>query len=97
MYPARYDHHSPDSEDGEMPDEQADLEQRARDGEWLGVVAVATLLGVNRSTVDDWIAAGRISWKRHGIRNRKYNPVDVLAILDESRREQRGGEDQPSA
>lgn len=80
-----------------MTDELADLEQRARSGEWLGVVAVATLLDVNRSTVDDWVRAGRISWKRRGIRNRVYNPADVLAILDESRREQRADGQPPSA
>lgn len=73
-----------------MTPEQRELEQRARNGEWLGVVAVATLLGAHRTTVNDWITAGRIAWKRKGIRNRVYKPADVLALLDEQQREQRG-------
>jgi hypothetical protein len=77
--------------------ERRELEQRARGGEWLGVVALSTLLGAHRTTVNDWIAAGRIGWKRKGIRNRVYNPVDVLAIFDEQQEEHRGRDGQDSA
>jgi excisionase family DNA binding protein len=93
---ARYDHHIP-TKDVTMTPEQQQLEQRARSGDWLGVTAVAKLLGAHRTTVNDWISAGRIGWKRRGIRNRVYNPVDVLAIFDEQQREQRGGGQSPSA
>jgi predicted site-specific integrase-resolvase len=71
----------------------AELESRARAGEWLGPTAVALLLDVDRKTVHNWVTSGRVATRRHGIRNRRLNPVDVLAILDEQRQIRRG--DQP--
>lgn len=73
-----------------MSDEQAaDLERRARAGEWLRPSDVATLLGVNRRTVDRLLRAesGGLSYRvKPGTgRHREINPGDVLAELDRRR------------
>jgi excisionase family DNA binding protein len=76
----------------------AELERRVRAGEWLGPGAIADLLGVDRKTVHNWVRAGRIAFKRKGLRNRELSPTDVLAILEEQRQVRRGDDDQaPSA
>lgn len=75
-------------------DDPAELERRLRAGgdrAWLRPGEIAAVLRVSRSTVGNWLAAGKIRYRmKAGGIQRLGNPVDVLRLLDESR------EDQPS-
>lgn len=81
-------------------DEVADLERRARAGEWLKTGAVATLLGMGRTKVHTLVKGGIIGHRKipgaPQKPQRECNPVDVLRLLEERRRAYRGESEDPS-
>lgn len=77
----------------------AEIENRLNQGEWLGLDELATLFGVDKSTVARWVRVGRrIGYRRapFGGKHAKVycNPEHVRAVLDEWRVEH-GGENAP--
>lgn len=81
-------------------DERAELERRARAGEWLKTGAVANLLNLGRTKVHTMVKSGEIRHRKipgaPQKPQRECNPEDVLRLLDERRRSYRGeSEDQP--
>lgn len=77
-----------------MPDHDlADLERRLSAGEWLRPGEVAALLDTSRASIDRWIRAGRIGFRRRGPGgHRLLNPEDVRKELHEYRREHRAAD-----
>ena len=82
-------------------DERAELEARAKAGEWLRTGEAAKLLGIGRTKIHTLCASGQI-----GVRpipgapkrpQRRCNPKDVLRLLEESRVEYRGDSGPASA
>lgn len=74
-----------------MPPDPAELERRLDAGEWLQPGDVAALLDTTRASIDRWIKAGRIGYRRRGPAGyRVLKPEDVRRELDEYRRERRG-------
>ena len=67
---------------------------RAQAGVWLLPGEVAILFGepVTRWTVNDWIKAGKFEYRRSAGGQRKCNPDEVLAWLEEYRKTHRDGE-----
>jgi hypothetical protein len=58
------------------------LLSRVRDGEWLGPVAAAEVIGVHRNTVQAMLDDGRLRWRWHpGGKNREVDPASVLEHL----------------
>lgn len=73
-------------------EERAGLEERVRAGEWLRIGDAAKVLDVSRSKVDLMMRAGTVGHRREpGSKYRQANPQDVLRLLEEARRERRGG------
>ncbi|MGA3562662.1 hypothetical protein [Melissospora conviva] len=83
------------------PAERAELEQRARAGEWLKTGAVGKLLNMGRTKVHDLCASGEIGYRRiQGAPKRpqrECNPVDVLRLLEKGRQEFRGADTEAEA
>ncbi|MET8278315.1 hypothetical protein [Micromonospora sp. NPDC005174] len=81
-------------------DEVADLERRARAGEWLKTGSVATLLGMGRTKVHTLVKSGVIGHRKipgaPQKPQRECNPVDVLRLFDERRRAFRGDSEDPT-
>lgn len=79
------------------PDAAA-IERKLDAGEWLRPGEVAVLFEAHRATVDRWIKAGRLRYRRRGPAGyRVLKPEDVRRELEEYRRERRNGEHQKPA
>lgn len=91
----RYDQRNQHEEDATpMPPDPAAVERRLDAGEWLRPGEVAVLFDAGRATIDRWIKAGRIGYRRRGPAGyRVLKPEDVRRELDEYRRERRGVDD----
>jgi excisionase family DNA binding protein len=65
----------------------ASLRDQLDRGEWLRIGAVAALCGVGRSTLQDWIRAGRaqLRFTKTLGGQRKYHPDDVRALVEKAR------------
>jgi len=75
-----------DKERADLVQERADLEARARAGEWLKSGSVATLLDIGRTKTHTLLTSGKIGYRRvAGGTQRLCNPEDVLRLLEESR------------
>ena len=73
-------------------DKLAEIERKLDAGEWLRPGEVALLFDTTRTSIDRWIRAGRIAYRRRGPAGyRVLNPEDVRRELDEYRRERRNG------
>lgn len=70
-------------------DQAADIERRVRAGEWLRPGDIATLLGVDRRTVDRMLRADppgmRFRIKPGSGKHREIDPASALAELDRRR------------
>lgn len=66
-------------------EKRADLEKRARAGEWLTPGEVATLLGTSRATVVRMLNAGKLTY-RHKPGTGHWREVDPNAVLAEYER-----------
>lgn len=76
-----------------MSNDVADIERRLNADEWLRPGDVALLLGVARSTVHEYLKAGRIRYRRKGGGvQRECHPDDVRRLLAEAREVRRGGD-----
>lgn len=71
----------------------AELERRLDSGAWLRPTEVAMLFGRSRQSIDRWIRAGKIAYRRDPSGRRELKPEDVRRELDEYRRERRNGTD----
>lgn len=71
-----------------------DLERQARAGQWLRMGDAAQLLGVSRTKMHTLVESGAVAHRLPpGGRWRRCDPHDLLRLLDDSRRERRGGTD----
>ncbi len=71
------------------------VEQRLNAGEWLGLLDLAILFGVDKATVARWVRLGHMHYRlARGFgryERRLCSPTDVRTNLDELRRERRDG------
>jgi excisionase family DNA binding protein len=78
--------------------DRAELEARARAGEWLRPGQAADLLGLSRATVSRRLDDGEIGWRYNGTgKQRLCNPEDLIRLLNRSREEHRGPMPEPEA
>lgn len=74
-----------------MPPTADEVQRQLDDGAWLKPGAVGVLFGVSRFTVDDWLKAGRIGYRKTVGGQRECDPDDVRALLAERQRVHRDG------
>jgi len=73
-------------------DDLPNIEHRLDQGGWLSPGEVAALLGIGRTTVHRLLLSGKIGYRLKGAGpQRLCNPADVRRLLDQARREHRGG------
>lgn len=75
-----------------MPPTAAEVQARLDAGVWLKSGALAVLFEVDRSTVDDWIGKGLLTYRRTPGGHRECDPADVRRLLAERRRVHRDGQ-----
>ncbi len=68
-----------------MPPTLAEVERQLNEGKWLKSGALAILFEVDRSTVDNWIKAGKLAYRKTAGGQRECQPESVRSLLAELR------------
>lgn len=75
-----------------MPPTAAEVERQLAEGRWLRTGPLAVLFGVDRTTVDNWIRAGMLQYRKTMGGQRECDPADVRRLLAERRQVHRDGQ-----